>query len=466
MTDIRQQAREYARQHREQFFNQLKEFVSIASVSTDPEAHPEMTRAAEWVAARLKALGMEQVEIIPTERHPVVVGEWNGAPGQPTVLIYGHYDVQPVDPLELWHSAPFSPEVRGENLYGRGASDMKGQVMAVLSALEAVRAAGERFPVNLKFLIEGEEEIGSPSLPRFLENNRGRLQADFCLNPDSGMIGAQYPTITYGLRGIVTFELRVSGPKSDLHSGVYGGVVHNPAVALAELIAGMHDAAGRVTLPGFYDDVLPISESEHADFTRLPLDESYYLEQTGAPALWGEPEYLPDERVGARPTLEVNGLLSGFTGPGFKTVLPAQAMAKISCRLVPKQDPAKIAASLRQYLEQHAPKTIRWELVEFGGSPASISDVNQPGVLALQKALEAVWGVRPFFKREGGSVPVVAQMQTLLGMESVITGFGLPDDNLHAPNEKLHLPTWYNGIEALVEFFFNLTEQSDNRPTA
>ncbi|PWH17454.1 MAG: dipeptidase [Anaerolineae bacterium] len=456
MTHSKQAAREFARQNREQFLTQLKEFVSIPSVSTDPDCKPDMSRAAAWVAAQLKTLGIEKVDILPTTGHPIVYGEWLGAPGKPTVLVYGHYDVQPADPLELWHSAPFSPEVRGENLYGRGASDMKGQVMAVLNALRAVKETSGSFPVNLKFLIEGEEEIGSPSLPKFLEQYRNQLQADFCLNPDSGMIGAEHPTITYGLRGIMTFELRISGPKSDLHSGIYGGVVHNPAVALAELIAGMHDANGRVTLPGFYDDVVPISEAEHADFARLPLDEAYYLAQTGVPALWGEPEYLPDERVGARPTLEVNGLLSGFTGTGFKTVLPAQAMAKLSCRLVPNQNPAKIAAGLRQYLEQHAPPTIRWELQAFGGSPASISDVNQPGVKALSQALEAVWGTRPFFKREGGSVPVVAQMQSLLGIESVITGFGLPDDNLHAPNEKLHLPTWYRGIEAMVEFLFNI----------
>lgn len=455
MTHPRQAAREYARQHQEAFLERLKEFVSIASVSTDPDAKPEMTRAAEWVAARLRALGAERVDILPTEGHPVVVGEWMGAPGKPTLLVYGHYDVQPADPLELWQSAPFAPETRGENLYGRGASDMKGQVMAVLSALEAVKETGG-LPINVKFLIEGEEEIGSPSLAKFIEQNKDRLKADFCLNPDSGMLGMNYPTITTGLRGLAAFELRVSGPAGDLHSGVYGGVVHNPATALAELLAGMHDSTGRVTIPGFYDDVQPISAAEHAEFSRLPADEAYYLEQTGVPALWGEPEFLPDERVGARPTLEVNGLLSGFTGAGFKTVLPAQAMAKLSCRLAPRQDPAKIAAGLRQYLEQRAPKTIRWELVEYGGSPAALTDVNHPGVKALQQALESVWGVRPLFKREGGSVPVVTQMQSILGIESVIAGFGLPDDNLHAPNEKLHLPTWRKGIEALVEFVFNV----------
>lgn len=457
MTHPRQAAREYARQHESEFLERLKEFVSIASVSTDPDAKPELLRAAEWVADRLRALGAENVAIRPTGGHPVVVGEWMGAPGKQTMLVYGHYDVQPADPLELWHSEPFNPEVRGENLYGRGASDMKGQVMAVLSALEALKETGG-LPMNVKFLIEGEEEIGSPSLAKFIEQNKELLKADFCLNLDSGMIGAQYPTITYGLRGLAAFELRVTGPKSDLHSGVYGGVVHNPAVALAELLAGMRDSTGRVTLPGFYDDVPALSEAEHAEFARLPLDEAYYLAQTGVPALWGEPEFLPDERASARPTLEVNGLLSGFTGVGFKTVLPAQAMAKISCRLVPHQDPAKIAAGLRQYLEQNAPKTIRWELLEYGGSPAAITDVNQPGVRALEKALETVWGVKPLFKREGGSVPVVTQMQSILGIESVITGFGLPDDNLHAPNEKLHLPTWYKGIQALVEFACNVIQ--------
>ncbi len=456
MTNPRRAAREYARQHQQEFLNRLKEFVSIASVSTDPNSKPEMTRAAEWVAARLKALGAERVDILPTDGHPVVFGERLTEPEKPTLLVYGHYDVQPADPLELWQSAPFEPTVRGENLYGRGASDMKGQVMAMLSALEATKESGG-LPLNVKFLIEGEEEIGSPSLAKFIEQNQELLRADFCLNPDSGMLGRNYPTITTGLRGLAAFELRVSGPKSDLHSGVYGGVVHNPAVALAELLAGMHDTKGRVTLPGFYDDVQTLTAAEHVNFARLPTDEAYYLEQTGVPALWGEKDFLPDERVSARPTLEVNGILSGFTGTGFKTVLPAQAMAKISCRLVPHQDPAKVAAGLRQYLEQNAPNTIRWELIEYGGSPASISDVNQPGVQALEKALETVWGVKPFFKREGGSVPVVAQMQSILGIESVITGFGLPDDNLHAPNEKLHLPTWYKGIEALVEFLFNLS---------
>ncbi len=270
------------------------------------------------------------------------------------------------------------------------------------------------------------------------------------------MMGKKYPTITYGLRGLVYFELRVYGPSHDLHSGMAGGIVHNPAQALAELLAAMHDSAGRVTLPGFYDRVQALSAEERAAFARLPERETDLLTLTGVPALWGEPEYTPVERTGARPTLEINGMVSGFTGKGQKTVLPAWALAKISCRLVPHQDPDEVHQQLERFLSEKAPKTIRWELEKYSGEPASISDLNQPAVKALSAALETVWGLPPFFRREGGSIPVVGKMQTMLGMESVLTGFGLPDDNLHAPNEKLHLPTCSRGIEALIHFIFNL----------
>ena len=454
MTDQRQAALDYAHQHHTEFLDSLKELVAIPSVSTDPEAVADMQRAAEWLAARLKKLGIDNVSIMPTARHPVVYGEWLGAPGKPTVLIYGHYDVQPVDPLELWKTGPFAGVVRDENIYGRGASDMKGQDIAVLSALESIRSAGP-LPVNLKFLLEGEEEIGSPSLDEFIPAHKDLLKCDVALNADGGMLGKQYPTITYGLRGLASCEIRVYGPATDLHSGLYGGVVHNPAVAIAELVAGMHDANGHVTLPGFYDDIPPLTPAEHAEFARLPLTAEHFLELTGVPMLWGEPDFTPFERVGARPTLEVNGLLSGFTGEGTKTVLPAKAMVKITCRLVPHQDPDKIFLAIQKYMEEKAPKTIKWELIKMQGGPASISDLNSTGVIAMSKALETVWGTKPLYVREGGSVPVVAQMQSILGVESVLTGFGLPDDNLHAPNEKLHLPTWYKGIDALIHFFFN-----------
>lgn len=458
MPDPRSSSLQYARENRERFLNQLKDYLEIPSVSTDSRHNADIERAAQWTAEQIKGLGLENVNVLATEGHPVVYGEYLIAGvDAPTILVYGHYDVQPADPLELWKSGPFDPEVRGENLYARGASDMKGQVLATIKALEAVSSAGE-IPVNVKFLIEGEEEIGSPNLGKFIRDNKDLLSADYALNPDTGMIAPDKPTITYGLRGLAYFELRVYGPVRDLHSGLYGGVVHNPAQVLSELIAGMHDERGRITLPGFYDRVQQLSEEERAELARLPMDEAYYLEKTNVPALWGEEGYTPVERVGARPTLEVNGILSGFTGEGSKTVLPAEAMAKISCRLVPDQDPEDVYQQLLDYLQKRAPATVRYEVIILAGGKASISDRHSPGINAMEKAQESVWGRKPVFRREGGSVPVVGQFQDYLGLESINCGFGLPDDNLHSPNEKQHLPTWYNGIDTLIHFFYNLGE--------
>ncbi len=456
MTDQRSTALQFAQENRARFLDELKDLVRIPSISTDPAHQADMQKAAEWLAAQLRGLGLDNVAILPTAGHPVVYGE-SLAAGEdtPTALIYGHYDVQPPDPVELWESGAFDPTERGENLYGRGASDMKGQVIASLKAVESVVHAGA-LPINLKFLLEGEEEIGSPSLGAFIEENKDLLACDFALNPDAGMLAPDLPTITYALRGLAYFELRVSGPDHDLHSGTFGGTVLNPANALAKLIAGMHDDQGRITLPGFYDKVRAIDNAERAELARLPMGEDFYLKQTGAPALWGEAGYTPVERAGARPTLDVNGLLSGFTGEGAKTALPAQAMAKISCRLVPDQDPEEVYQSLRQYLKEKAPPGIHWVLEQMTGSPASLSDPRSPAAQALAQAQETVWGVRPVFKREGGSVPVVAQMQKILGVDSVLCGFGLPDDNLHAPNEKQHLPTLYKGIDAFIHFIYNL----------
>ncbi len=313
-----------------------------------------------------------------------------------------------------------------------------------------------RLPVNLKFLIEGEEEIGSPSLGGFIAGHKELLACDFALNPDSGILSPDLPTITYALRGLAYFEVRLTGPAMDLHSGVFGGSVHNPAQVLCELIAGMHDEQGRVTLPGFYDSVRPLDADERLELRRLPVGDEFFQEATGVPALWGEAGYSAVERVGARPTLEVNGMLSGFTGEGSKTVLPAKAMAKISCRLVPDQDPEAVHQQLLKYLEAHAPKTVRYEVIKMAGSPASISDRHSTATQAIAAAMETVWGRKPVFRREGGSVPVVVQFQTFLGVESVNVGFALPGDNMHAPNEKIHLPTWYRGIDTLVHFIYNL----------
>ncbi len=455
MSQHLQAALDYARQHEADFLAGLQEILSFGSISTSKEHLEEIEKTARWLAQRLERLGMDNVAVMPTKGHPVVYAEWLGAPGKPTMLIYGHYDVQPVDPLDLWQTEPFTATLKGENLYARGASDMKGQVMACLNAIEAVVQTGE-LPVNIKFLIEGEEEIGSPSLPEWIEANKQLLRADFCLNPDAGMLSKDHPTITYGLRGLASFELTVSGPDHDLHSGIFGGTVHNPAKALVELLAGMHDENNHITLPGYYDSVRPLSEDERAHLAKLPVGDSFIKQQTGVPEVWGEVGYTSVERAGGRPTLEINGMISGFTGAGQKTIIPSSAMAKITCRLVPDQEPEQVYEQMKRYLDEKAPKTIRWDLKMYGGGRASISDIHKPWVTALEKAMETVWGTPPLFKREGGSVPVVGMMQSAMDMESVLTGFGLPDDNLHAPNEKTHLPTWYKGTEALIRFFFGL----------
>lgn len=443
----------YLQANRDRHLKELIDFVSIPSVSTDPNAKGDIQRAADWLVGQLHELGATNVAIYPTNGHPVVYGEIMAAgAGKPTALIYGHYDVQPAEPLELWQSPAFEPQQRGDYLYGRGVSDMKGQVVIVLKAAEAfIRTGG--MPINLKFIIEGEEEIGSPNLNDFIASHKELLACDFAINPDTGMLAPDLPTITYGLRGLAYFEVRVYGPAQDLHSGLFGGAVHNPAQVLCELIAGMHDSMGRVTLPGFYDRVRPLSEKEREEIARLPTNEAFYLQQTGAPALYGESGYTPAERVGSRPTLEVNGLYSGFTGEGVKTVLPSWAMAKISMRLVPDQDAEEVYQQLKEYLQAKAPPTVRYEIIKYSGGPASITNIHSPAVQAIAQALEETWGVRPVFRREGGSVPVVTLFQKHLGVESVNTGFGLPDDNLHAPNERQHLPTFYKGIEAIARYY-------------
>ncbi len=455
MTSSREKALTYAQRNRENSLEDLKEILRIPSVSTDAQKKPDMLRAVNWLKEKLKSLGMEHIEIFETPKHPILYADRLHAENAPTVLIYGHYDVQPPDPLKLWESPPFEPTQRGESLYARGASDMKGQVIATLSAIEAI-VGGGKIPVNLKFLLEGEEEIGSPSLAGFMKSHRELLAADFCLNPDAGILGKELPSITYALRGLAYFEIRMEGPAYDLHSGSFGGVVRNPANTLMKLIGEMIDSEGRITLPGFYDKVRPLDEDERKELARLPMKDDFFLEKTGSSALWGEKGFTAVERAGARPTLDVNGMLAGFTGEGAKTILPAKAMAKISMRLVPDQTPADVYSQLKQYMEENAPAGVRWEIKkEHGGNP-SISRRDTTAVKALIEAFERVWDKKPLFKREGGSIPVVGEMQKILGIESVLTGFGLPDDHIHSPNEKLDIPTWYRGIETLIHFFYNL----------
>ncbi|MBT3323428.1 MAG: dipeptidase [Anaerolineae bacterium] len=453
--DIREKALSYAQENKEKFLDDLKEVLRIPSVSTDSARKDDMLKTAEWLVVKLEALGMENIKIYPTAKHPVVYADWLHAENAPTVLVYGHYDVQPEDPLDLWETPPFEPTQRGDSLHARGASDMKGQVVATLCAVESI-VKNDDFPANIKFMIEGEEEIGSPNLVGFMESHAALLSADFCLNPDAGMLGKELPSITYALRGLAYFEIHITGPSHDLHSGLFGGVVRNPANTLMKLVAGMKDDDGKITLPGFYDKVRDVDAEERAELAKLPVDEAFLLAQTGSSALWGEKGYTPVEQVGARPTLDVNGMLSGFTGEGAKTVLPAKAMAKISMRLVPDQTPEAVYEQLVQYMKENAPEGIKWDIkVEHGGNP-SISERDGVGVKAMSDAMSTVWGTAPLFKREGGSIPVVGDMQKILGIESVLTGFGLPDDRIHSPNEKQDLPTWYRGIDALIHFFYNL----------
>jgi acetylornithine deacetylase/succinyl-diaminopimelate desuccinylase-like protein len=449
------QALQYAQAHRSRWLDRLGEFVGIPTVSTASEHANDMVRGAQWVANQLSQLGFAS-EIARTSGHPVVLAESTAAgKGAPTVLVYGHYDVQPPDPIGEWRSPPFEATIRGEDLFARGASDMKGQLVAQLSAVEAMQKAGP-LPVNFKYLVEGEEEVGSPNMPSFVQAHHERLHCDVVLNVDSMILGPALPSIVYGLRGLAYFELRVFGPSHDLHSGQFGGVIQNPAQVLCELLAGMHDSQGRVTLPGFYDKVRPLEPEEREALAQLPNRDEEVRSFTGVSQMWGEKGFTLAERIGARPTLEINGLLSGFTGEGSKTVLPAKAMAKISMRLVPDQTPEEVHEQLLKYLKERAPNTVKWEVTSLAGTTPAVVRRNTPAMQAAVTALTQTFGRPPVFTREGGSVPVVSLMQTLLGRDSILLGFGLPNDNLHAPNEKLHLPNFYRGIECYIRFAYAL----------
>jgi len=442
---------DFARGRRGDHVNELNEFLSIQSISDDPTKRDEMIRAAEWLVDRLTELGAKNAELVATEGHPVVYGEMlDAGPKAPTVLVYGHYDVQPVSSPEDWSTDPFTPVEVGGNLVGRGTSDMKGQIMACIAAIEAVvETVG--LPVNIRFVLEGEEEVGSPHFESFLEGNLDRLACDVVLNTDAGMLGPDDPTIFYGLRGMYSCRLRVSGPSEDLHSGGYGGVIHNPIHALSLLIAGLHDAEGRVQLPDFYKSVRPMTNDEREMMEALPLDEEAYLEQSGADSLWGEPEYLPAERAGARPALDIIQFRAGSA----KSAIPADAEAVVTVRLVPDQIPADVHEQFVSYLAKNTPPTVRWEIVEWKGFPAVLTDRSSPGITAMGAAMESIWGKGPLFYRSGGSIAAVGHLKAVLGVDSVMTGFSLPDDHIHGPNEHLHLSTWGRGIEALIHFLHN-----------
>ena len=434
--------------NRDRYVDELKRYLAIPSISALPDHAGDVRACAEWTAAEMKRIGLEHVRLIETPGNPVVCGDWLHAEGAPTILFYGHYDVQPVDPLDLWESPPFEAAVRQGEIYARGAADDKGQVFMHCKAVEACLRRAGRLPVNIRFVIEGEEEIGSVHLDAFVREHRDELAADVVVISDSPMFDRGVPSICYGLRGLAYLQIDLRGSRSDLHSGSFGGAVANPAFVLAQVLGRMKDRGGRVTAPGFYDDVRPLRAEERAEFARLPFNERRYRNELGAPKLFGERGYTTLERLWARPTFEVNGLLSGFTGDGAKTVIPAVAMAKVSMRLVPDQDPDRIAGLFEAHLRKVTPPTVELTVTRMHGGRPWMTEFDNPFVQAAGRAIEQGFGRRPVFNREGGSIPVVATFQEVLGLPSVLFGVGLPDENAHAPNEKLDLGNFHNGIVA------------------
>jgi acetylornithine deacetylase/succinyl-diaminopimelate desuccinylase-like protein len=429
------------------------EFLRIPSVSGLPEHAPDCRRAAEWLAAQLAAAGLEHVEVAETGGHPIVYADWLHAPGAPTVLVYGHYDVQPPDPLDEWERAPFEPLVKGRRILARGAADDKGQVHLHLAAAEALLRTRGRLPVNVRYVFEGEEEVSSVHLDAWLEANRPRLTADVAVISDTSFFEGNRPAITIALRGLMYAQIDVRGPRIDLHSGVHGGAVANPANALCEIVAALRGPDGRIRIPGFYDDVVPLSEADRAALAELPFDEEAYRASLGVPALVGETGYTTLERRGARPTLDVNGLWGGFTGEGPKTIIPASAHAKVSCRLVANQDPDRIFERLAAYVAEIAPPGVDVDVRYLGGGRPTLTPIDHPATQAAAHALEATFGRRPLYIREGGSIPVAASFAANLGLPVVLLGFAPPDGNFHAPNEWMDLDNYEGGIRTVVRFF-------------
>lgn len=436
----------------DRYLDELNGFLKIPSVSTDPDRAADVRQAAEYAADQLRSAGMDAVEVIPTDGHPFVYAERIVDPSKKTVLVYGHYDVQPPEPLDLWETPPFEPTIRDGELYGRGTADDKGQVFIHFKSAEAYDRLGKPLPVNLKFLVEGEEEIGSTHLDAFIRENLDRLKADTVLISDTAMFGKDTPSICCGLRGLTYLQIDVQGANGDLHSGSFGGAVGNPGFALVSMLGSLKDADDRITIPGFYDRVREVSQRERDDFASLPFDVEDFKKGLGLKALWGERGYTPLERVWSRPTLEVNGLLSGFTGEGAKTVLPEKAMAKISCRLVPDQDPDEITELVERHLKSITPDYVDVRVTRMHGGHPWVADLEHPALVAAANAVERGWGKRPVFQREGGSIPVVATFDELLNVPTVLLGIGLPDENAHAPNEKLNLDNFYRGIKASAYF--------------
>lgn len=446
----------YAATSSDRFLSELMRFVRFPSVSAQPDHAENVKQCAAWLAEHLDGIGLENVAVIPTARHPIVYADWRHARRQPTVLIYGHYDVQPADPLSEWRSPPFDPVVRGENLFGRGASDDKGQLFAHVKAVESYLRGARGLPVNVVFLFEGEEEMGSTNLPQFLARARDRLAADVAVISDTRMLGVDRPAITYGLRGALSVELEVRGPGTDLHSGNFGGAIHNPLQALCEMLAKLHGAGRRVTIPGFYDRVRKISENERAYMARHGPSDAEVLEDARAEEGWGEPGLTLYERIAVRPALTINGLGGGYQGPGAKAVIPSRAMAKLNFRLVPDQDPREIERLFRAFIFKIAPPAVRIAVRAEAGAKPALVDPRHPAIRAAARAYRVGFGASPVLLRVGGTIPVVSMFQELLGIPSVLMGFALPDDSLHGPNEKFNLSVFRKAIRTSIAFLHEM----------
>jgi acetylornithine deacetylase/succinyl-diaminopimelate desuccinylase-like protein len=444
--------------NRERYLEELKALLAIPSISALPQHAGDVKRCADWCADEMRRIGLQNVRLVETPGNPVVYGDWLGAAGAPTVLFYGHYDVQPVDPLELWESPPFEATVRDGEIFARGSADDKGQVFMHLKAVEAHLTQTGRLPVNIKFILEGEEEVGSKNLDDFIRAHKEELGADVVVISDSPMFARGVPSICYGLRGLVYFQIDLRGSSTDLHSGSFGGAVANPAMVLAQILAQMKDRGGRVRIPGFYDAVVALQDEERKAWASLPFSEKKYKKDFGIPKVYGETDYTTLERTWARPTFEVNGLLSGFTGEGAKTVLPAVAMAKVSMRLVPNQDPDTIAQLFEAHVRDVAPKTVELKVTRMHGGKPWMTSYDNPFVQAAGRAIEKGFGQKPVFTREGGSIPVVSTFQEELGLPSVLFGVGLPDENAHAPNEKLDVANFHNGVIASAILYQEIAE--------
>ena len=432
---------------------ELKTFLRIPSISTLPEHKPDVDRAAQFVADGLKTAGMENVEIIQTALHPLVYADWMHAPGKPTVLMYGHYDVQPPDPLDLWDTPPFEPTIRNGNLYARGAADDKGQMYMHVKAIEALQAVNGTLPVNVKFLVEGEEEIGGVSIAKYVAENPEKLKADVAVVSDTALYADGIPTLCIGLRGLIYTEVEATGPSRDLHSGLYGGSAPNAVFGLIELLAKAKNADGVIQIPGMYDDVEAPVPAELESWKSLPFSEKEFLaKEVGSSALTGETKYSVLERVWARPTMEVHGIAGGFTGVGAKTVIPAKATAKVSFRMVPNQDPDKVIAAFRQFVAKNAPVGIEVEVRILSAGPAVLVDPSFPAMQVAAKAFSEMLHLPTVFTRSGGSIPIVGDFARHLGIPTILMGFGLPDDGLHSPNEKYRVSNYYMGIMTIAHF--------------